>query len=212
MSIKIAITDDHPMVREGIKSMLLSSGEYIICGMYVNGSNCLSGLRQELPDVLLLDLSLPDINGAELVPKLRTEFPDLPIIIITSIDSVILIKSLINSGINGYLLKTSNHDLLTKAITSVRKGELFLAPEIQSILANSVVKTAISGNKSMQLTEKETEIIRLIAHEYTSQEIAEKVHLSVRTVDNYRLGLMQKMDVKNLAGLVRKAILMGIVE
>ncbi len=213
MMIKIAITDDHPAVREGIRAMLQSIDGFEVTAMHASGNACLLGLQKELPDVLLLDISLPDINGSELAPRILAQYPGLAIIILTSIDSVYLIKSLLHSGVKSYLLKTSGQELLEQAITTALNGKVFLPPDIQSILAASTLDPGTSiHNRHISLTDKEIEILQLIAAEHTSQEIAEKMFLSVRTIDKYRLGLMEKLDVKNLAGLVRKAIMMGVVK
>jgi DNA-binding NarL/FixJ family response regulator len=213
MSIRIAITDDHPTVRNGLKAMLQSQPGMEVTAMYANGNTLLAGLQRELPDVLLLDIHLPDIPGNELVSKISAAYPTVAILILTSIDSAFLIKSLVHAGVKGYLLKTSDQDLLIQAIQAACQGTVFLPPDVQSILAGSALNLKSGATRmSMELTEKEREILCLISEEFTSQEIADKMHLSVRTIDNYRLGLMQKLDVKNLAGLVKKGMLLGIIK
>ena len=212
MPVRIAITDDHPMVRSGLVAMLDTVPGFVVSAQYASGNALLAGLQQHVPDILLLDMHLQDHHGNELMVLLNQRYPALPVIMVTATDSVYLVKSSLEAGAKGYVLKTTGGGQLEEAIRSVLHGEIFLSTEVKDLLLKNALKQKTSMSYHEQLTEKETAILQFIALEHTSQEIAAKLHLSTRTVENYRLGLMQKLDVKNLAGLVRKAILMGIVK
>lgn len=211
MSITIAITDDHPMVRFGLNEMLRVTPGMSVVAQYPSGNALLAGLQKIVPDVLLLDIHLPDISGNELVGILQKEYPSIRIIVVTGVDSAFLAKSLLDVGAKGYLLKSTGQQQLATAVQKVMEGEIFLAPEVKDLLSQDALRKEIKVHSAGNLSEREILILKLIAQEYTTQEIADSLHLSPRTIDNYRLGLMQKLDVKNLAGLVRKAMLMGIV-
>lgn len=212
MGIRIAITDDHPMVRQGLSAMLATVPGMEVIAQYASGNALLAGVRQDIPDVLLLDIHLPDMTGSEVLPRIHRDYPAIRTIIVTSTDSAYLVKSLLDAGARGYMLKTAGQEQLSEAIGKVMDGEIYLSPEVKDVLLKNTLrqKTNLAYNES--LSDREVTILQLIAGEHTSQEISEKMHLSPRTIENYRLGLMQKLDVKNLAGLVRKAILMGIVK
>lgn len=211
MDVRIAITDDHPMVRDGLAAMLQAAGGITITAKYASGNALLAGLKTDVPDVLLLDMHLPDMHGREIVKALRKQFPGLKIIIVTSTESVFLVKAMLDAGARAYLLKTAGQDQLTDAIRQVMAGEVVLSPEVKELLLKNALKQKSNLAYNEELTEREIRILELIAEELTSPEIAEQLHLSQRTIENYRLGLMQKLGAKNMAGLVKKAILMGII-
>lgn len=210
--IKVSLIDDHPLVRSGLEALLQAEVDMEIVGVYANANQLIIGLKAQLPDILLLDLQMQDVSGFDLLPELKAAYPEMKIIILTSLDTAIVVKSLFNSGANGYLLKTTNQEVIAEAIREVYSGGIFMNNEVKNILSHSLLnhKTNLGFNK--ELSEREREILQLIYEEYTSQEIAEKIHLSARTVENYRLGLLQKLDAKNIAGLIKKAIRMGIVK
>ncbi len=199
------------MVRFGLNEMLAPDRNITVTGQYASGNALLAGLELQVPDILLLDIHLPDIPGSELVPVLLEKYPDLKIIIVTGVESAFLAKSLTDKKVKGYLLKSTGPQLLLKAIYSAMKDEVFIAPEVQDLLSQDNLRAQTKLNSGILLSDREILILQLITQEYTTPEIAATLHLSPRTIDNYRLGLMQKLDVKNLAGLVRKAMLMGIV-
>lgn len=212
MRIKVAIIDDHPLVRGGISALLGYEPDIELCGNYSNSNQMLADFRTEQPDVLLLDLQMPDTSGFDLIPQLAAAYPSIRIIVLTSIDSALMIRNLLNSGAKGYLLKTDNQEHIAEAIREVAKGQIFLSEEVKNLLSSSLLnhKTNIGFHKD--LSERELQILQLLYEEYTSPEIAARIHLSVRTVENYRLGLLQKLDAKNITGLIKKAIMMGLVK
>lgn len=210
--IRIAITDDHPLVREGLRTMLSMYPDIYIMGDYGKASHLMEGLRNEQPDILLLDLQLPDTTGEELTPKLRKLYPDMRIIILTGNNSTYSIKLMLNYGVHGYILKNMEQEMLLKAIEKVYYGDIFLSPELQERLLKLTRKMKNAHISIGDLTPREIEILKLITEEFTTQEIADKLHLSFKTIENYRIILMQKLDAKNVVGMTKKAIYLGIIE
>ncbi len=210
--IRVAITDDHPMMLNGLKNALEAHGRIEVTALYPNGQALLDGLQKNVPDVLLLDVHLPDVPGDELTRIITRKYPSARILILTSHDSIFFIRTLLRSGATGYVLKTSEHTLLLEAIESVYHGLQFLSPEVKDALVKDTLKIRNKVSNSLELTQREKDILQLIAEEYTSHEIADKLFLSHRTVENYRLGLMQKLDAKNMVGMIKKAMQMGLVE
>ncbi len=212
--IKVAITDDHPLVRAGFTSVLQTHPGIEVIDTYANGNTLLEGLKIRQPDVLLLDLNLSGNGpeGVDLIRLVKEHYPDIRILVLTSNDNLYNIQMMLNAGAEGYLLKNVEQQLLVKAIEKVYANEDFLSPEVKDILLISIKKGSHKLSGKAALTEREIAILRLIAEEYTSQEISAKLHLSYRTVETYRLAIMQKLGVKNMVGMTKKAILLGIIK
>ncbi len=212
--IKVAITDDHLIVVDGLCNALKNDPELRIVGCYYNGAQLLQGIRQQVPDVLLLDLQLPDKNGKELVPLLLRDYPKLRILILSGLDAPPYIKEMIKKGCRGYLLKaTASQALLISAVKQVYAGELFLEPGLKEQLLQDMLNNSRRVNKiNPRITQREKEILRLICKEYSNQEIADKLFVSLRTIETHRYNLFQKLEVKNTVGLVRIAEQMGLLD
>ncbi len=207
--IKIAIVDDHPVMLNGLKNLLENHTHIQIIDGYQSGKASLSALAIQKPDVLLVDIQLPDIQGDELTRIVAEQYPDIRILVFTTHNSLFLIRTCMNNGATGYMLKTEEENVLVTAIETVFKGEEYFSPAIKDILANDALARSRHGH-TPELTIREKEILKLIAEEYTNQQIAQELHLSPRTVENYRLVLMHKLDAKNVVGLIKNAMRMGI--
>ncbi len=212
MQIKIAIADDHPMVIKGLQQMLVNYPKIIMIATYHDGAALLEGLEQQLPDVLLLDIQLPGQTGDELVPVILKKYPDLSILILTNFDSTLYAGSVLRHGALGYLLKTTDEDTLIDAIESVFRGDQFLEPEMQAKIDRQDSRMKQELRTKSALTLREKEILQLIINGYTSQEISDKLHIGFRTVENYRFNILLKLEVKNTAALVKKALTLGLAE
>ncbi len=212
--IKIAITDDHPIVIDGLCNALKREPEISVVGCYTSGAKLFQGLKKEIPDVLLLDLHLPDRNGRELVPVLLDEYPDMRILIVSGFDSSPHIKELMRKGCKGYLSKsTANQSLLVSAIKQVYAGDVYLDAGLKDALLKEMLSGGAKSRKHMPtITQREREILKLICKEYNNQEIAEKIFVSIRTVETHRYNLLQKLEAKNTVGLVRIAEQLGLLD
>lgn len=209
MPIKIALVDDHLMIRKGLRNMLDHFPHIHIIAEYEKGSHLIAGLREEVPDIVLLDLQLPDYGGEVLLPLIKDSYPALRVIIVTSNENAYNIKMLLKAGADGYVLKNSDADLLITAIDHVYHNDTpFVPPALESAIRQKEKQTGYS----VSLTPRETDVLRLIAQELTSHEIGAALQINHRTVEIYRLGIMQKLGTKNMVGMVKKAILLGLIE
>ncbi len=208
--IKVGIVDDHDLILHGLSHMLSHQNLCTVVFQASTGEETYNKL-QEIPiDVLLLDIELPDTNGVELCGKLLKSFPTLKIIALTNHDETMWVRKMLRAGALGYLLKGTDKGNLLQAISTVFEGQQFLDPQVQ----NAILQQTLSGRKNsieVKLTKRETEILALIANEYSNQEIADKLFLSIRTVEAHRNSLNQKLDIKNTAGLVKEALLRGLI-
>ena len=214
-SISVMITDDHPLAINGIQNILQFYPHIRIIGTYTSGNALLEALEQEQPDVLLLDILLPDITGKDLATMITQRYPSVRILALTSLDAPSHVEGMMRRGCTGYLLKNTDQHTLVAAIEQVHRGEEFMDPSLKEQLLVNMLKLK-KQNKDIEhtpvLTQREKDILQLIVAEYTSQEIAEKLFISLRTVENHRFNLLQKLDAKNTVGLVKVALRMGLVE
>jgi len=212
-SIHITIVDDHPMLISGLTAILQPYGHIRIMDTFTTAPGLLEGLKQRLPDVLLLDLLLPGYPGKELVPVILEAYPELKILVLTSIDLPAMVHSMMRRGCLGYLLKGARPEMLIDAIESVHKGVKYIDPSLKEQWEQNLTsyQSQADPHGLPTLSHREKEVLRLIANEYTTKEIAEQLFISYRTAENHRCNLIQKLDVKNTAGLVRIAIQMGLI-
>src|SRR5690554_2051439 len=213
MTIKISITDDHPLVISGIKNMLSQYAYIEIIGAYKNGTDLLEDLKKNVPDILLLDIQMPGKTGDEIAGIIQKKYPQVRIIALTGFDTPFYVRSMMQNGCKGYLLKNTDQKTLLKAIDAVYKGEEYIDEGLKEELLNNFLKLKKQKTSTSPiLTKREKEVLKLIVNEHTSREIAEQLFLSVRTVEKYRLQLLQKLKVKNTAGLVKIALELNLID
>ena len=208
--IPIAITEDHTIVIEGIKTMLKMNKEIEVLQSFENLKDTFENLNSAVK-VLLLDINLPDGNGINACKELLEKHPNLKIIALTNFEDTVFIKQIIKNGAMGYLLKNTDKKELTEAIKSVIEGKRYLPKKISDILLNDSIGINNSSYFIPKLTVREKEILNLIIQEFTTEEIAVKLFVSTKTVESHRSNLIQKLVVKNSAGLVRVAFEKGLV-
>lgn len=209
-SVKIMLVDDHKMIREGIKTYLAEDPKYDIVGEAENGIDCLNQLENLEVDLILTDLHMPEMDGIELAKEVKERYPDLKLIALTMMGESQHIKQMLAEGALGYLLKNCGETEVKLAIQNVMMGGTYYSPEVTNIIMNNIrkVKPKSGGNVAMEmpLTDREKEVLKLILKEYTNQEIADELYISVRTVDAHKRNLLDKTGSKNVAGLVIYAI------
>jgi len=208
--IQTAITDDHTIVIEGIKTMLKSNKEIAISQSFTTIHETMECLSDSI-QVLLLDINLPDGNGILACKDLLKKFPKLKIIALTNFEDSSFIRQIMKNGANGYLLKNTGKAELVTAIKTVLEGDNYLPQSIRDILLNESIGKGNSSYFIPKLTSREKEILDLIIKEFTTDEIATALFLSAKTVETHRSNLIQKLGVKNTAGLVRVAFEKGLV-
>lgn len=212
MSIRIAIADDHPMIIGGLQNILAQVPHIVLTGTFANGKSLMEGLPLALPDVLLLDIQLPDKTGDELAPLILKKYPDIRIVALTNFDSSLYIHNMFKCGVHGYLLKTSDQSQLIKAIETVHGGDIFLEPELKEKMRLLEDKERKAVSLKSSLTNREKEILQHIVDGDTCTQTAEKLFLSVATVENYRVRILLKLGVNNAAALTKKALLLGLAK
>ena len=210
--IPVAIVDDHEVVINGLKAMFANSDEIKVVFSTTLGSSLLEYLKNEVPAVILLDIQMPEMNGIDICKQVHRLYPQIKIIAFSSFDDTHYIKQIIRSGASGYLLKNADQRTIITAIKQVVLGEEYLDESLKKIL----IQESLSGHRrslyEIPLTKREKEILQQIADGLSNQEIADKLFISLRTVETHRFNLTQKLDVKNAAGLVKEAIKRGLVE
>lgn len=208
--IKIVVVDDHLLVLNGLEVMLQGVEHIQVIALCRNGDELLTALTRSVPDVILMDIQLPGTDGIKLTRLVQSMYPGCKLLGLSNMDEKQYITAMLRSGASGYLLKNVDRDVLVAAIEAVHAGEQYVQKELQSrLLQEAFTGRKFKGDKPA-LTRREKEILQLIAEEHSNQEIAERLFLSVRTVENHRFNLMQKLGVKNVAGLVKEAISMGL--
>ena len=212
MNIKVAIADDHPLIVEGIGKMLSRCPHITITNSYRTGAALLEGLKTQQPNVLLLDIHFPDTTGNDLVRLIAPRYPELKILVLTSVDDPFDVQDMMQHGCLGYVQKTVASETLVKAIETVYYGEEFLEPSLKEALVQAMLRPGKKGLKDLQLTTREQEILELICQGLTNMEIGEKLFLSHRTIENHRTSLYQKFDVNNTASLVKIAVQYKLVK
>jgi len=204
--MKILLADDHFLVLDGLE-VLLSTFEFVEHTKSVlNYMELKEVLKKENFDVLLLDIHLGKHDGREIIGEIKQLVPDMKIIALTSHSDSVTIKSSVNAGFDGYLLKIDGREDIEKALKAVTNNKKYFSPKTQQVF----FETQITKNK-VDLTEREREILQLIVQEKTTKEIAEQLCLSEKTVETHRGNIMLKLDTRNIAGMVKKAIMQGLV-
>jgi DNA-binding NarL/FixJ family response regulator len=210
-NINIVIADDHPMVIDGLKAILSTAPYLCVTNCYTNGIDLQKSIALLVADVLLLDIQMPGKSGDELLPLILKQRPDIKVLILTNFDSAIYVNNLMQKGAHGYMLKTTDRKILIESIKSIvhDNGKIIdeeLIAKVDKLKAKGKLITKI------RLTAREKEILQLIVNGFTNTEIANKVFLSSHTIDNYRDSILLKLDVKNTASMVKKALQLGLVE
>ena len=208
--IKLLIADDHTILRDGIVSLLQTEEAFVVTGTASNGYEVMELISKNEYDVCLLDISMPGLDGIEAAKLIREKKPDIKIIILTTYNDREIISELIHIGVAGYLLKNSDKQELVEAVYKVMKGRHYFSEEVENIILQG-----LSERKSaevMPLTERELEVVQLLAKEYTNDKIASKLNISFRTVETHRRNIMQKAKAHNLAGLLKYAYSRGLIK
>ena len=199
MTIKVFIVDDHYMVIEGIRSLLQLEKSIDWVGHATNAESCLAFLKQQLPDVILMDINLPDKSGIDLCKEVKEKYPSVFIIGLSTFNQQSFIQKMMDNGASGYVLKNATQEELMEAIEVVANGKTFLSNEAALSLRSK------DNNDAPVITRREKEVLELIAEGMTNNEVAQKLFISPSTVDTHRKNLLVKFDAKNTASLIRLA-------
>ena len=212
--IEIMIADDHRVFREGIVSILENAGEIRVIAQAQDGKDVMEKLKQLKPELILMDISMGGAGGIETTRLVRQQYPEIKILVLSMHSESSYIVKMLEAGASGYLLKDAGRAELINAIKAVAEGHTYFSSQVSATLVDQLVKGKKPADRKdgIPLTKREVEVLRLIAEEYSNSEIAEKLFISPRTVDTHRRNLLEKLEVKNTAGLVKYAIKHGLVE
>jgi len=209
--IRLFLVDDHPVVRQGLKTFIESYPQFKLVGEAANGKDAIRAMKKNRPDVVLLDLDLPEVNGLDIVPLLKKRHPRIRILILTMHNMPEHIKNAMTAGANGYMLKTCPPSEMAFGIETVFQGHNFYSREISKILLGNDSDKKMEKIKPANLTKRESEILTFIAEGLSNKEMAWKLKRSIRTVECHRENIMRKLNIFSTAQLTKYALSQGIV-
>jgi DNA-binding NarL/FixJ family response regulator len=204
MATRVFIVDDHYMVIEGIRSLLQNEKNIEWTGHAMNAASCLAFLKKQRPDVILMDINLPDKSGIELCKEVKEKYPSVFIIGLSTFNQQSFIEKMMGNGASGYVLKNATQEELMEAIETVIRGKTYMSDEVSQVLRKQ-------DDANIVVTRREKEVLELIAEGMTNNEIAAKLFVSSTTVDTHRKNLLTKLSAKNTAELVKLAFLHKII-
>ncbi|MBZ5715540.1 MULTISPECIES: response regulator [Nannocystis] len=214
-TIRVVLAEDHTIVREGLRALLDVRDDIEVVAEVADGRAAVEAVAAHKPDVAIMDLGMPELNGVDATRAIRKDFPATQVLILSMHSGEEYVRPAIRAGASGYLLKGSGLSDLVAAIQAVSHGDAFFSPSIAKIVLHDSRRDARPGGREPQpgdaLTNREREILQLVAEGRSSPEIARQLSLSVKTVEGHRGRIMAKLDVHHVAGLVRHAIRIGLV-
>lgn len=215
--IRILIADDHTIVRQGLKRLLEDESGMEVVGEAVDGRDAVAKAMDLMPDIVLMDLSMPALHGLEASRQVTKRLPKTRVLILSMHKNEAYVLQALQAGASGYILKDSASEEVTGAIRSVSRGDSYLSPSISRVVIEDYLRVSSPGTvgtKSLYdtLTVRERETFQLLAEGFKNQEIAEQLHVSVKTVETHRAHIMEKLNLNNIAELVKYSIEIGIVQ
>jgi DNA-binding NarL/FixJ family response regulator len=211
MSIRILLADDHKIFREGMRGLLEKEADMLVIGEASNGKDTVR-LAQELhPDVVVMDITMPDLNGIDATSQVKKEAPHTKVLCLSMHSERNFVLAMFKAGAAGYLLKNCAFDELTRAIYAVFSNKMYVSPQItHHVIDESLAQAAAKKVSSMVLTPREREVLQLIAEGKSTKQIADRLHRGVKTIETHRRRIMQKLDIRSVAELTKYAISEGL--
>jgi len=213
MTTRILLADDHKIVRDGLRSMLANEAGMEVIAEAKNGQEAIDIAFADQPDVIIMDVSMPDLNGIEATKKIVKEIPKIKIIGLSMHSDKRFVTEMLRVGAMGYLLKDCAFEELSRAIRTVMSDQTYLSPDIAGLLVDNYVRGSVidGANGKPRLTQREQEVLRLIAEGNTTKQTAHCMHVSVKTVETHRRQIMKKLETQSIADLTKFAIREGLV-
>lgn len=213
--VRILLADDHDIVRRGLREQLSQHAGWEICGEAANGREAVKMASKLEPDVAVIDLSMPELNGLEATRQIRRDLPNTEVLIFTMHETEQLIREVLSAGARGYVLKSDAGLHLTSAVEALADGKPFFTSKVSEALLDAFLKSSAKpdeGSVFRTLTEREREIVQMLAEGKSNKEIANKLSISVKTVETHRATVMRKLDINSIVELVHYAIRNQLVE
>ena len=209
--LRVFVADDHAVLRDGLKALVNQQGDMEIVGEADNGRTTYERAKELLPDVLLMDISMPELSGVQATELLRRECPDIKILVLTAYKDKGYLDRLLNVGAAGFILKLSAAEELIGAIRLVAGGGIYLDPQMVDRITDGYVRSQfLKGEvRQRELTAREEEVLRMIAQGYSNKEISSQLKIAVKTVESHKANLMQKLELRNRTEIVRYAVRQG---
>lgn len=204
---KIYIVDDHPLMRKGMAMTLEDSVEFTVCGQSESAEEAIGEIPEKKPDCCVIDISLPGMNGIELVKNLLAQMPDLKVLMVSRHDEELYAERAIKAGAKGYLMKLEADDVLVEAVRQILNGGIYLSDKIESQLIMKIASGQSTSTNPLEiLSDRELEVFELTGNGLATKDIAQRLHVSVKTVDTYRARIKDKMNINSGNELMRKAV------
>jgi len=212
MKIRILLVDDHKIVRDGLRKLLEKEQALLVAGEAEDGRSAIKAVRELRPDVVIMDVAMPDLNGIEATRQLVADRPDLKIVALSTHSERKFVTEMLKAGAAAYLLKDCAFEELVTAIQTVVKGKIYLSPGIAGVVIENYVRNAPSVDKSVfsLLSDREREVLQLMSEGKTTKEIAAHLNVSIKTVETHRTNIMTKLDIHSIAELTKYAIREGL--
>lgn len=209
--LRILLADDHGMFRQGIKLLLQSQPDMEISGEAADGEEALLKLKSLMPDLLVMDISMPKVNGLQLIEQVKRSGLGVRVVVLTAFSEAAYLRHLLSAGVAGYVLKQAAAEELIDALRAVAAGGTYLDPAVAGkVVSGFVEKKKLRGARDADaLSEREREVLRYVAHGFTNKEIAVRLRISVKTVETHKANLMEKLDLHSRSEIVRYALLRG---
>ena len=204
---KVLIVDDHPIVRQGLAQLLKQESDLTVCGEAGSGQGLLQAIAELKPDILVLDLTLKDTNGIDIIKEVTPKHPQLPILILSIHDEALYAERALRAGAKGYIMKEEAADKVVTAVREVIKGEIYVGEKLKSRLLSKALGAPKAGASPLEvLSDRELEVFRLLGQGFSTRRIAERFNRSIKTVEIYRANIKQKLGLKDAAELIHCAV------
>jgi len=212
MAIRVLLADDHQLFRQGMRSMLADDARFKVIGEAENGRSAVELARQLVPDVVVMDISMPDLNGIDATRQIRKRSPGIQVLALSAHADRQFVAQVLAAGASGYLLKDCAFDELCRAVSAVAKKQVYLSPAVAGAVVDVYLGQAAqsAGGGPGPLTSRQREVLQLVAEGLNTKRIAARLHVSVKTVETHRAQVMQKLDCQSVAELTKYAIREGI--
>jgi two-component system response regulator NreC len=210
--IRILLADDHAVLRAGLRALLAAQGDLEVVGEASEGAEAVRLCQALRPDVVVMDIGMPGVSGIDATARIKRDLPGTKVLILSMHDDRGYLRQVLRAGASGYVLKKAADTELLAAIRAAARGEVFLDPSLAKALVDEVVEPRVTGAEPHALSDREQEVLRLLTHGHTNQQVADRLCISVKSVETYKARLMEKLGLKGRAELVRYALQHGLLK